>query len=372
MSTTTAPSVPGVDPSPGETASVRTARARSAEVEALIAHDPRRFRVLTGDRPTGPLHLGHLVGTVENRVRLQDAGVDVVVVVADYQVITDRDDPGDLPAAVRDVVLDQLAAGLDPARSTIFAHSAVPALHQLLLPFLALVTVAELERNPTVKAEAVDAARRQGRGMSGLLLTYPVHQAADILAVHGNLVPVGTDQLPHLETTRTVARRFNQRFTAAQPYFAEPDALLTDTPTILGNDGEKMSKSRGNVLELRASDDATAAYFRRARTDGDRHITFDPEQRPEVANLLRLGAHFAGTTPQDLAESVGSAGAGRLKEVVTDAVVEGLRPLRARRRDLAADAPAVVADALGRGAARVNAIADATLQDVRELMRTVY
>ncbi|MFV2143511.1 tryptophan--tRNA ligase [Isoptericola sp. G70] len=370
MTSTTSPAAdPAAD---GETASVRAARTRSAEIERRIARDPSMFRVLTGDRPTGALHLGHYLGTLANRVRLQDAGVDVILVVADYQVITDRDETGDLPAVVREVVLDYLAAGIDPRRTTVFAHSAVAALHQLMLPFLSLVTVAELERNPTVKAESVDAASRQGRGMSGLLLTYPVHQAADILAVHGNLVPVGTDQLPHLETSRTVARRFNQRFTAAQPYFAEPEALLADMPTVLGNDGEKMSKSRGNVLELRADEDETAAYLRRARTDSQRHITFEPDARPEVASLLRLGAHFAGTTPESLAASVGSAGAGRLKEVVTEAVVEGLRPIRARRRDLAADGRAVVGEVLARGAARATVLAEGTLADVRELMGTVY
>ncbi|WP_407319093.1 tryptophan--tRNA ligase [Isoptericola halotolerans] len=371
-STPTVPALDGESAPDGETPSVRAARARTAEIEERIARDPSTFRVLTGDRPTGALHLGHYLGTLANRVRLQDAGVDVVLVVADYQVLTDRDETGDLPAVVREVVLDYLAAGIDPGRTTVFAHSAVAALHQLMLPFLSLVTVAELERNPTVKAESVDAAGRQGRSMSGLLLTYPVHQAADILAVHGNLVPVGTDQLPHLETTRVVARRFNQRFSAAQPYFAEPEALLADTPTVLGNDGAKMSKSRGNVLELRADEDATAAYFRRARTDSQRHITFDPESRPEVANLLRIGARFAGTTPEHLAESVGAAGAGRLKEVVTEAVVEGLRPVRARRRSLAAEGSAVVGEALARGTARATVLAEGTLADVRELMGTVY
>jgi len=354
------------------TSSAAVAQARSAEIEAEIARDPGRFRVLTGDRPTGALHLGHLLATLDNRVRLQDAGVEVVLVVADYQVITDRDDAGDLPAVVREVVLDYLAAGIDPARSTVFTHSAVPALNQLLLPFLSLVSVAELERNPTVKAEAADAERRQGRGMSGLLFTYPVHQAADILFCHGNLVPVGLDQLPHLETTRTVARRFNQRYASARPYFPEPEALLTPSLTVLGDDGAKMSKSRGNALELRATEDETVRYFRRARTDSERHITYEPERRPEVANLLRIGAHFAGTTPQGLAASVGDAGAGRLKAVVTEAVVEGLRPLRRRRRALAADGPAVVRDVLARGDARANEVADRTLADVRELMGTVY
>lgn len=354
------------------TRSAAAARERSAVLESRIAQSPGEYRVLTGDRPTGALHLGHLLGTVENRVRLQNLGAEVFLIVADYQVITDRDDTGDLPATIREVLLDYLAAGLDPERSTVFTHSAVPALNQLLLPFLSLVTVAELERNPTVKAEAAAAAERGRRGMSGLLFTYPVHQAADILFCHGNLVPVGEDQLPHLETTRMVARRFNQRYSAAQPYFPEPDALIAQSLTILGNDGAKMSKSRGNALELRASEDETAAYFKRARTDADRVITYEPDRRPEIANLLQIGAHFTGTAPETLADEVGSAGAGRLKAIVSDAVVEGLRPLRARRRELASAGPRYLAEVLARGNARANAIADRTLDEVRDLMGMRY
>ncbi|MGN7702808.1 tryptophan--tRNA ligase [Cellulosimicrobium sp. 22601] len=375
MTTTLAPAGatrPADGATPSSTASVAAARERSAQIEARLATDPSGYRVLTGDRPTGVLHLGHYLGTLANRVRLQDDGVEVVLVVADYQVITDRDDAGDLPATVREVVLDYLAAGIDPARTTIFAHSAVPALNQLLLPFLSLVTTAEIERNPTVKAEAVAAAARQGRPMSGLLFTYPVHQAADILFCHGNLVPGGQDQLPHVELTRTIARRFNQRYAAAQPYFPEPDVLLAPAPTVLGTDGRKMSKSAGNALELRDDEDATARFVRRHRTDSERHVTYEPERRPEVANLLTLGAFAAGTTPEALADEVGAAGAGRLKQVVTDALVEHLRPLRARRRALAAgDGP----DPLGvlrEGNARANAIADRTLADVRDLMGTAY
>lgn len=377
MSVTTTPEAttpPSSDPRevPGTTRSAAAARERTAVLENLIARNPGEYRVLTGDRPTGALHLGHLLGTVANRVRLQRMGVEVFLIVADYQVITDRDDTGDLPATVREVLLDHLAAGIDPERSTVFTHSAVPALNQLLLPFLSLVTVAELERNPTVRAEAEAAVARQGRGISGLLFTYPVHQAADILFCHGNLVPVGVDQLPHLEITRTVARRFNQRYAAARPYFPEPDALIAPSTTVLGDDGRRMSKSRGNALELRASEDETAAYFKRARTDADRVITYEPERRPEIANLLQIGAHFAGTTPEALAGEVGAAGAGRLKAVVTEAVVEGLRPLRARRRELASAGPRHLAEILARGNARANAIADRTLDDVRDLMGMRY
>jgi len=160
---------------------------RSTALDGRIAASPERFRVLSGDRPTGALHLGHYFASLANRVRLQRLGVEVFVLVVDYQVITDRDSVVGLANNVRGLVADYLAARLDPDTTTIFAHSAVPALNQLMLAFLSLISVAELQRNPTVKAEAEATG---GRAMSGLLLTYPAHQAADILFCHANLVPV--------------------------------------------------------------------------------------------------------------------------------------------------------------------------------------
>ncbi|MCW2899418.1 MAG: trpS [Streptosporangiaceae bacterium] len=344
------------------------AAARSAELESEIAAAPGRFRVLTGDRPTGPLHLGHYFGTLANRVRLQRAGVQVLLLVADYQVITDRDSVDGIPQAVLDLLADYLAAGMDPARTTVFAHSAVPALNQLLLPFLGLVSVAELHRNPTVKAEAAVIG---DRAMSGLLLTYPVHQAADILFCGANLVPVGRDQLPHLELTRTIARRFNQRYAIDAPLFPEPEALLSATPLLLGLDGQKMSKSRGNAIALRDDEDRTAGLVRRARTDGERAITHEPGRRPEVANLLRLAALCTDRAAEQIAEEIGDAGAGALKAVVTEAINERLRPLRRRRSELAAD-PGHLLDVLVAGNAVANDLAENTLRQVRRLMRMDY
>jgi tryptophanyl-tRNA synthetase len=337
-------------------------------VEEQVRAHPKRFRVLTGDRPTGPLHLGHYFGTLANRVRLQRAGVEVFVVIADYQVITDRDDVGEIAGAVRELVLDYLAAGIDPDQATVFTHSAVPALNQLVVPFLSLVTVAELARNPTVKAEA-DATR--GRGMSGLLFTYPVHQAADILFCRGNLVPVGKDQLPHVELTRLIARRFNERYAAGATVFEEPEPLLSAAPVLLGTDGTKMSKSRGNAIELRDDEERTAALLRKAKTDSLRTITYDPDHRPEVASLLLTAALCTDRDPADIAADIGDAGAAALKAVVTEAVNEHLRPLRQRRRELAAD-PTIVRRVLEEGNARANRIADRTLQRVRDVMNMAY
>lgn len=347
---------------------VTTGTDRHTRLEREIAEHPERFRVLTGDRPTGPLHLGHYFGTLANRVRLQRAGVEVFVVIADYQVVTDRDGVGELSGNVRELLLDYLAAGIDPAAATIFAHSAVPALNQLMLPFLSLVSVAELHRNPTVKAEAAAVG---ARALSGLLLTYPVHQAADILFCHGNLVPVGKDQLPHVEMTRLVARRFNERFAAGAKIFAEPDALLSDAPLLLGIDGTKMSKSRGNAVALRDSADHTARLIRRARTDSERTISYQPERRPEVASLLLVAALCTGRSPHELADEIGGRGAAALKALVTEAVNEHLRPLRQRRREIAGD-PGRLRQILRDGNARASQIADQTLRQVRAAMDMAY
>jgi len=334
-------------------------------LEDRIAVRPGDFRVLTGDRPTGPLHLGHYFGTLRNRVRLQERGVDMFVIVADYQVLTDRDVADRLAETVDALVLDYLAAGLDPERATIFAHSAVPALNQLLLPFLSLVSVSELQRNPTVKDEI---AHSRQSSVSGLMFTYPVHQAADILFCKGNLVPVGQDQLPHVEVTRTVARRFNERY---GPVFPVPEALLGAAPLLLGTDGTKMSKSRGNAVALSATPDQTARLIKGARTDADRHITYDPAGRPGVAGLLQLAALCLGRDPHDVATEIGAAGAAALKRTVTEAVNEFLAPLRARRAEYARD-PGLVRRVLRAGNARADAIAEQTLQEVREAMGTRY
>lgn len=343
---------------------LRPVHRRSAELERALAETPGAYRVLTGDRPTGALHLGHLVGSLLNRVRLQDIGVPMTVVIADYQVITDREQIGPVRDRVLGMVADYLAVGLDPDRTVIFPHSAVPAVHQLLVPFLSLVTDAELRRNPTVKAELADS----GRPLSGLLLTYPAHQAADILSCQGTVVPVGQDQLPHLELTRVIARRFNDRY---GPVFAAPEALLSAVPSLLGTDGRKMSKSRGNTIAIGTGEDETAAALRTAKTDADRFITFDPQARPEVASLLSLAAALSGRPEAELAETIGDAGSGSLKAMVTAVVNEFLRPVRARRRELLSD-PDYLRGVLVDGIAQAADLASDTLHRVRVAMGTDY
>ena len=335
-----------------------------AELDEMTGAGGNPPRILTGDRPTGPLHLGHYFGTLRNRVRLQDTGADVLVLIADYQVLTDRDTAERLEEYVRGLVLDYLAIGIDPSRATIFAHSAVPALNQLLLPFLSLVSVPELSRNPTVKDEIAHARQAS---VSGLMFSYPVHQAADILFCKANLVPVGSDQLPHVEITRVIARRFNERYGVVFPV---PEAMLSRAPLLLGTDGGKMSKSRGNSIALSATADETARLIRGARTDAFREISYDPEHRPEVSNLVLLAALCLDTDPEQVAAGI-TGGARELKETVTAAVNDMLAPIRARRAGYAAD-PGYVRAILREGNERANEIAADTLEEVRAAMGMHY
>ncbi len=353
---------------PSEGGSFADAEARSARLEQALQREPAAHRVLTGDRPTGPLHLGHYFGTLQNRVRLQGLGVRLFVVVADYQTITDRDSPASLPEDVDALLADYLAVGIDPERATIFAHSQIEGLNQLFLPFLSLVSVAEIGRNPTVKDELSAAGLP---AMSGLMFTYPVHQAADILFCKGTAVPVGKDQLPHLEIARLIARRFNRRYSPERPYFPEPDALLSNAPVLLGTDGQKMSKSRNNSIPLGATPDETAKLIARAKTDADRRITYDPVNRPEVSNLVLLAALCSNRSPESIAAEIGDGGSGALKRLLTEAVNEHFREIRRRRAELLQDR-GYLRRVLLAGNARAREVASQTLADVRRLMHTTY
>ena len=336
----------------------------SDEIKADLAVHPEKYTMLTGDRPTGRLHMGHYFGTIRERAKLQDAGIITRIIIADYQVITDRDTTEHIADNVHNMVIDYLACGIDPEKTIIFTHSAVPALNQLMLPFLSLCTEAELMRNPTVKAEQ----EASGHALTGLLLTYPVHQACDILFCKGNIVPVGKDQLPHIEQTRQIARRFNERYGHV---FPEPHGLLTDAVEIPGLDGRKMSKSYGNSIALSATAEETAKLIKKSKTDSERFITFDKEGRPGVSALLTTAALCTGRTEVEIAEEIGNDGYGALKKYVTEAVNNYLAPIRARRAELEGDMD-YIRDVLADGNRRANEIADQTLGEVREAMGMVY
>ena len=344
--------------------SFEVAKKRSDEIRADFAVHPDKYTMLTGDRPTGRLHLGHYFGTLKGRVALQDMGIKTNIIIADYQVITDRDTTENIQDNVYNMVIDYMACGIDPNKTMIFAHSAVPEENQLMLPFLSLVSESELERNPTVKAEQESS----GHQLTGLLLTYPVHQACDILFCKGNVVPVGKDQLPHIEITRTIARRFNERFA---PVFPEPEGILSDVIEVPGLDGRKMSKSYHNGISLSMTAEETAKIIKKSPTDSDRNITFDREGRPGVSALLTTGALCSGRTEQDIAAEIGNGGGGALKAFATEAVNSYLAPIRARREELAADMD-YVKDVLHEGNRQARAIAAETLDEVREAMGMVY
>ena len=201
-----------------------------------------------------------------------------------------------------------------------------------------------------------------------MLLTYPVHQACDILFCKGNVVPVGKDQLPHIEQTRLIARRFNQRFGKV---FPDVDGLLTSTPMLPGLDGRKMSKSYGNAISISMTEEETAKLIRKSRTDSERNITFDPENRPGVSALLTTAGICTGRDPQEIAAEIGMGGAGQLKRYVTEAVNEYFAPIRERRRELENDID-YIKDVLAEGNKRANEIGNKTLDEVREAMGMVY
>ncbi len=337
---------------------------RSNRVHEDLKVKPGKYTMLTGDRPTGRLHLGHYFGTLVDRVRLQEMGVHTNVIIADYQVITDRDTTKAIQDNVFNMVVDYLACGIDPEKTMIFTHSAVPEENQLMLPFLSLVSEAELERNPTVKAEQ-EASDHE---LTGLLLTYPVHQACDILFCKGNIVPVGRDQLPHIEVTNKIARRFNKRYGKV---FPEVTGLLTSTPLLPGLDGRKMSKSYGNAISISMTAEQTAKLIKKAKTDSERNITFDPENRPEVSALLTTAGICSGRDPKELADEIGMGGGGQLKKVVTEAVNGRFAEIRERREKIVQDTD-YIHDIIADGNRRANAIAHETLCEVREAMGMVY
>lgn len=345
--------------------SYEAAQKRSDEIEADLSVHPEHYTMLTGDRPTGRLHLGHYFGTIKERVRLQELGVRTNIVIADYQVITDRDTTEHIQDNVYNMVMDYLACGIDPNKTMIFTHSAVPAENQLLLPFLSLVSESELERNPTVKAEQ----EASGHALTGLLLTYPVHQACDILFCKGNVVPVGRDQLPHIEITRTIARRFNERFHCS--VFPNVDGLLTSMPLLPGLDGRKMSKSYGNAISLSMSAEQTTRLIKKSQTDSQRMITFDPEGRPGVSALLTTAGICTGRKPTEIADEIGMGGSGQLKKYVISVVNDYLAPIRERRHAYENDLN-YVKDVLHEGNCQANEIANKTLDEVREAMGMVY
>ncbi|MBO2644396.1 tryptophan--tRNA ligase [Shewanella algae] len=323
--------------------------------------------ILTGDRPTGKLHIGHYVGSLRQRVQVQDE-FDQNVMIADYQALTDN---GHNPAKVTDNILevmaDYLAAGLDPAKTRFCLQSALPALSELTCIYLNLVTVARLERNPTVKAEIQQKGFE--RTLPAGFLVYPVSQTADITAFRATHVPVGEDQLPMLEQSNEIVRRFNNLVGAE--VLKECQAILSDTGRLPGLDGKaKMSKSLGNTIELGMSSDELKQAVFSMYTDPNHLMVEDPGRvegntvfsyldafHPDKALVAELKTHYRR----------GGLGDMKCKRILNDCLQELLAPMRERRSQAMADKGQLLA-ILQRGTEEARAISDAVLQDVKAAM----
>ena len=341
--------------------------------------------ILTGDRPTGRLHIGHYVGSLRRRVELQNAGDydRMFVFIADAQALTDNmDTPEKVRQNVIEVALDYLACGLDPARCTLFIQSQIPELCELTFYYMDLVTVSRLQRNPTVKTEI--QMRNFEASIPVGFFTYPISQAADITAFKATTVPVGEDQEPMLEQAREIVRRFNHIYGET---LVEPEILLPDNAACLrlpGTDGKaKMSKSLGNCIYLSDDADTVAAKIKTMYTDPNHLRVQDPGQvegnpvftyldafcrpehferyLPDYPNLEELKAHYRR----------GGLGDVKVKRFLTAIMQETLEPIRTRRKEFEQDIPAIYA-MLKQGCEQAREAAAQTLDDVRRAMKINY
>ena len=342
--------------------------------------------ILTGDRPTGKLHVGHYVGSLKRRVELQNSGGfdEIYIMIADAQALTDNfDNPEKVRQNIIEVALDYLSVGLDPAKSTLFIQSMVPQLTELSFYYMNLVTVARVQRNPTVKSEI------QMRGFGGSIpvgfFCYPISQAADITAFKATLVPVGEDQLPMLEQTKEIVRSFNRIYNCEA--LVEPDIMLPDNDIcrrLPGTDGKaKMSKSLGNCIYLSDDEKTVQQKIMNMYTDPTHIKVSDPghlegntvftyldafskeedfaKYLPEYKNLDELKEHYTR----------GGLGDVKIKRFLNSIMQAELEPIRARRKEYEKDIAAVY-DILRAGSDRARQVAEATLQDVKDAMKINY
>ena len=325
----------------------------------------KKPRLLTGDRPTGRLHLGHYVGSLANRVRLQHE-YDAFLIIADLHTLTTRPEREhilEIPNLIREIVIDYLAVGIDPQLSTIFVQSAIQETYELNLLLEMLVTVPRLERLPSLKDMARDAHQDT---MSFGLLGYPVLQAVDILLPRAHLVPVGKDNQAHVEVTREIARRFNALY---GPVFPEPEALIGEVPTLMGTDGSaKMSKSLGNAIFLSDDAETVTAKVRGMYTDPKRLRATDPgtvEGNPVFTYHDAFNADITEVAELKERYSTGRVGDVEVKTRLARALNAFLEPIRERRAHYLAH-PLVVQDVLSQGIRRMQSEARETMRLVRD------
>jgi tryptophanyl-tRNA synthetase len=326
-----------------------------------------RKRVLSGMRSTGKLHLGNYVGALQNWVRMQDQ-YDCFFFIADWHALTtDYADTSRVKQNSMDVMLDWLAAGLDPERCTMFIQSHVPQHAELHLLFSMITPLGWLERVPTYKEQRENITEKDLTTYG--FLGYPVLQAADILMYKGDFVPVGEDQVPHVELTREIARRFNQFYGKVTPVFPEPQPLLTPTPKLPGTDGRKMSKSYGNTIMLTDPEPVVRQKLKTMVTDPARVRRTDPGD-PDKCPVGDLHKIFSSSeTMAKVNEGCRSAGIGCIecKSWAADALVQVLRPMQERRQKYEEN-PRLAWDILEAGSAAARKVADSTMEDVRASM----
>ena len=330
--------------------------------------------ILTGDRPTGKLHIGHYVGSLKNRVEMQNTGKYMpFIMIADQQALTDNArDPEKIRKSLIEVALDYLAVGLDPAKSTIFVQSQIPALSELNLYYLNLVTVSRLERNPTVKAEIQQ--KNFERSIPAGFFTYPVSQAADITAFKASLVPVGDDQEPMLEQTREIVRSFNSIYgdVLVEPKGVFPPKGSGRIPGLDGN--AKMSKSLGNAIYLSDDADTLRKKVMSMYTDPNHIHVEDPGQ--VEGNMVFTYLDIFDDDKEKVAElkaqyQHGGLGDVKIKRYLNEVLENVLGPIRQRREEFAKDIPAVY-DMLKKGSEHANEVANQTLEEVRHAIGVDY
>lgn len=321
-------------------------------------------RVLTGFRPTGKLHLGHYHGNVHNLIRLMDQ-YECFFFIADWHAIsTEYSDTSALRENTREVAIDLISAGLDPEKCVLYRQSDITPVAELFL-YLAMVTpVSWLERCPTYKEQVVQLASKEVSTLG--FLGYPVLQCADIIIVHGEIVPVGEDQLPHLELCREIVRRFNFLY---GEYFKEPEALLSEVKRLPGTDGRKMSKSYGNAIYLSDDPDTIRKKVRQMITDPQRIYRTDPGH-PEICLVFDLHEIYSSEEIAKVEEDCRQAriGCTQCKDLLARRIADSLASFRQKRKDLLED-EGRIEDIFAQSQEKVLKIADKTMADVRNLLK---
>ncbi len=333
----------------------------------------RKKRILTGDRPTGRLHIGHYFGSLQKRVEMQNSGLyDPYILVADVQALTDNfNNPDKVRKNVREVVMDYLSVGIDPEKSTIFIQSMIPEIAELTVFYSNLVTIARLERNPTVKTEIAQKRELFGESVTYGFLGYPVSQAGDITAFSGELIPVGEDQLPLIEQCREIVRKFNSIYGEV---LIEPEAILSSGKRIKGLDGNvKMGKSLGNAIYLSDSPEEITRKVMSAVTDPKR-IKKDDLGNPDVCMVAYYHQLF---TEKEEYENVckecraGARGCVACKKQLAQNIIKTLEPIREKRKYYE-EHPELVDKILIEGTQKARKEAQETMKKVKKAMKLDY